>query len=441
MAVIIESSVWEPNPWLYILLFMASLFSLLAFPYASKKYSITTRTPTIFDHGISSSSSSSSSFLRFQRNFLLLYSLASVLEGLWSAFGEVEFAYYGVRREQIVLSLCIGSAAALLFGTFVGVLSDLIGQKKVCLLFCILHLFIGLWKRIVPHPNILVAGICLSLSASIFSFSFETWMVVQHEKQGHRQDTLNETFWLMSFFESASLIGSQVLSNWLIGNNVGKNISSPSMAAFFFAIIAIVCITKGWAEVPKTASFKEYRTSFSSYVLGVFWILWAPTVVADGREVHLGLIYPCLVGSRMLGSTVFPWLTGGLSSIRTEDYLVYAFIIVGMLLSITAYDYQEIGVLVTLFCLFHASVGLISPSLAKLRTMYVPNELRGGMISLSQAPATAAILFFLVQRGYYRNIENSTIMGIAALGLFTAAACMHVLKRWGKQPYQNWHKS
>lgn len=56
--------------------------------------------------------------------------------------------------------------------------------------------------------------------------------------------------------------------------------------------------------------------------------------------MHLGLIYPCLLGSRMLGSTVFPWLTGGLSPLRTEDYLVYAFIIVGMVLSITAYDYQ-----------------------------------------------------------------------------------------------------
>lgn len=32
---------------------------------------------------------------------------------------------------------------------------------------------------------------------------------------------------------------------------------------------------------------------------------------------------------------------------------------------------QEIGVLVTLFCLFHACAGLILPSLAKLRTTYV----------------------------------------------------------------------
>lgn len=56
--------------------------------------------------------------------------------------------------------------------------------------------------------------------------------------------------------------------------------------------------------------------------------------------MHLGLIYPCFLGSRMLGSTIFPWLISGLSSLRTEDCLVYAFIIMGLVLSITAYDYQ-----------------------------------------------------------------------------------------------------
>uniref|UniRef100_A0A2P2QJ70 Uncharacterized protein n=1 Tax=Rhizophora mucronata TaxID=61149 RepID=A0A2P2QJ70_RHIMU len=72
--------------------------------------------------------------------------------------------------------------------------------------------------------------------------------------------------------------------------------------------------------------------------------------------------------------------------------------------------------------------------------MHVPNDLRGGMIGLSLIPANAAILFFLVQRGYYQSIENSTMMGFAALGLFAAAGCMRLLKQWGKQPHQNWHK-
>ncbi|XP_019421176.1 PREDICTED: uncharacterized protein LOC109331250 [Lupinus angustifolius] len=142
----------------------------------------------------------------------------------------------------------------------------------------------------------------------------------------------------------------------------------------------------------------------------------------------------------MLGSTAFPCLTSGPSSFRTEDCLVYAYIILALLLSIVAYDYQEIGVLVTLFCLFHACVGFIIPSLARLRTMYVPNELRGGMMGLSLAPANAAVLLSVVQGGYYRNVSNATLMAFAVLGLLLAAGCMHSLKKWGKQPYHNWHK-
>lgn len=390
----------------------------------------------------------------------MLYSLASIMEGLWSVFGEFELAYYGISREQKVLSLCVGCVAALVIGTLLGILSDLIGQKKACMIFCILHFFVGMWKRITLRPSVWVASICLSLATSIFSFSFETWMVVEHEKEGHRKDTVSETFWLMTFFETASFIGSQVLANWLVGSDVETNIASLSFAAKFLAVVGICYICRGWTENPPEATLKDYWMSFRAYIfgdkriwllvwaqaclefsVGVFWVLWAPTLVADGREVQLGLIYPCFLGARMLGSTVFPWLISGPASVRFEVYLVYAFVTMGLVLSIVAYDYQEIGFLVTVFCLFNACNGLISPSLARLRTMYVPNELRGGMISLSLAPANAALLFFLMQGGYYRNIGNATMMAFAALGLFSAAACMHMLQRWGKQPFQNWHKS
>lgn len=45
-----------------------------------------------------------------------------------------------------------------------------------------------------------------------------------------------------------------------------------------------------------------------------------------------------------------------------------------------------------------------------------------------------------LQGGYYRNISNSTIMTTAAIGLFSAAGCIHALKRWRKQTLENWHK-
>ena len=56
--------------------------------------------------------------------------------------------------------------------------------------------------------------------------------------------------------------------------------------------------------------------------------------------MQLGLIYPCLLGARMLGSTAFPWFFSGPLYLRTEDCLVYVFIVMGFVLSIVAYDYQ-----------------------------------------------------------------------------------------------------
>ncbi|KAL3526860.1 hypothetical protein ACH5RR_011516 [Cinchona calisaya] len=379
------------------------------------------------------------------------------MEGLGSLFGEYEWAKYGVSKEQMVVYVCVGCAASLFIGTFLGMLSDLMGAKKVCLLFFMLHLFVSIVKRIITHPSIWFASFCMSLASSIFSFSFETWMVVELDKLGQRQDALNDMFWLMTFVEASSFIGSQFLGNWLIGSNRDKTAVSPYIAAVVLAFVSIIYVARGSKGNPQTASFNDYWTSFRTHIfsdkrvwmlswsqacvhfsIAVFWILWAPTVVADGREVQLGLIYPCLMGARMLGSTAFPWVFNGTISLRTEECLVYAFPVMGLLLSIVAYDCHDIGVLLVLFFLFHACVGLVLPSLARLRSMYVPNELRGGMICLSQAPANMMFLLFLAQRGYYYTVANSTIIAFAALGL--SSGCLYMLKRSGKQLYQNWHK-
>ena len=66
--------------------------------------------------------------IRFRIGYLIFrcfFANLTAMEGLWSVFGEFELAYYGVSREQMVLYLCVGSAAALFIGTFLGVLSDL----------------------------------------------------------------------------------------------------------------------------------------------------------------------------------------------------------------------------------------------------------------------------------------------------------------------------
>ncbi|XP_074295302.1 uncharacterized protein LOC141623133 [Silene latifolia] len=453
MGVVIETQVWQLNPTVFLFLFLASFLSIFLFPHSKT-------TSSLSDHSSVSSPSSSASFLHFQRKFIFLYSLSSVLEGLWLVNGEYEMVNAsGLTKQQVAMVLSAGCLASLIFASFLGIFSDALGHKKFCLLFSILHLIIGVWNTLAAHPALWLASICLSIASSIFSFSFEAWMVVEHDKQGYRQDALNETFWLLSFSESASMIGSQVLANWAINHSPVSSFVSPSIISVLLAVVNIAFIMKTNTESPSKGKLKEHRAAFFAYIfrdkriwflgcaqaclhfsVAVFWLLWAPTLVADGREVQLGLIYPCLLGARMLGSTAFPWSLSGLLSLRIEDCLLYEFISAGVIVSIIAYDYQEIGVFITLFCLFQAVVGLILPTLARLRSMVVPNEFRAGMESLSLAPANAAILFVLVQGGFYRGVNNSTILFIGALGLFLAAGCMHMLKTLGKQPHQSWHK-
>uniref|UniRef100_A0A803Q036 Uncharacterized protein n=1 Tax=Cannabis sativa TaxID=3483 RepID=A0A803Q036_CANSA len=143
MVVVIESSIWEPNPSL-TLLFLAHVVSIALFPYASKNFSSSSRTPVVFNHGvvflfISSfleelyspllscfRSVHTSLTSRIDPSFKKLGVVQHVVvEGLWSVFGEMELAYYGVNGEHIVLSLWVGTGVSIFFG-ILGVVSDLI---------------------------------------------------------------------------------------------------------------------------------------------------------------------------------------------------------------------------------------------------------------------------------------------------------------------------
>ena len=115
---------------------------------------------------------------------------------------------------------------------------------------------------------------------------------------------------------------------------------------------------------------------------------------------------------------------------RPEAYLTTAFVTATFSLAVLAYDYQEIRVLVALFCLFNACVGIISPSLARLRSIYVSNDMRAGMVNLFCVPANLAVVFVLMRGGYYHNLENNTILTMCVLGLLSGAGCLHILNRW-----------
>ncbi|KAI3903232.1 hypothetical protein MKW98_031886 [Papaver atlanticum] len=59
---------------------------------------------------------------------------------------------------------------------------NVLGRKKVCVLFGMLHIFVGNWKKFTMHPSAWIVSICTALASSVFSFSFETWTVTERDK-------------------------------------------------------------------------------------------------------------------------------------------------------------------------------------------------------------------------------------------------------------------
>lgn len=98
---------------------------------------------------------------------------------------------------------------------------------------------------------------------------------------GHRQDTLNDTFWLMTFTESVSFVGSQMMANWLVHRGMETSVISPSTAAVLLAILSIFFVTRVSKEVPQASTFKDYGRDFTACIFGgmqclfsVFFILF-----------------------------------------------------------------------------------------------------------------------------------------------------------------------
>nr|CAB3481911.1 unnamed protein product [Digitaria exilis] len=460
MGVVIEREEWALTPLAYPLLSVAALAAVLLLPYFSTRAAAhAAGPPSPFDVA-------AGPFLRFRRAFLVLFALASVVEGIQSVFGEDEFVRCGLGREQMAARLAATAAVALFPGAISGVISDKIGYNKfsadfcrgprrACIFYWVLQLAVGALKSFNVLRCAWINNFILALASSVFSFSFETWLVVEHEKQDQKQDLLFDTFWLMTFFESVSHIGSQEITNVLVGGE-DRRFWLPYALAATLSVVGILYIRNVSSTTQHASAVGSYQKSFFAHVLrdkrvlilvlaqasvhfavSAFWFLWAPIIVADGRYTQLSLIYPCFLASRMLGSAGFPWFYGATAPLRNEDSLTIAYIGAGLALSIVAYDYQDIGTLVILFCIFHACVGFILPSLARFRTMYLPNELRGGMMSFSLTLANAAIFVFLLQGAHRRSVANSTILGLASCGLLGAGGCIHMLRRWRKHTRQN----
>ncbi|KAH8938728.1 hypothetical protein BDL97_16G099700 [Sphagnum fallax] len=316
--------------------------------------------------------------------------LKAVADGLQQVYGEALYQSYALKRRDIALLLAVGHATSLSLGTFLGASADTIGRKRMCMLYCFLQVLAFFAKQMNNFKVLCFAHVCLGLSAALYFSAFEAWMTTEHEKMGFRHEWLNETFWMMSLGMGIVAIGSGALANFLVERE-GVGARAPSFAAAVVSAVCFLIIKSTWVEnvgvrhislsrpisnafqalQEKSVALLGWAQACFDLAVGIFWLLWIPTLVADGREVQSGLIYTCLMASRMLGSSIAALLQCGPLNTPPGAFLPYIFLVAAGSLFLPAYDYQEIGVLLACFCLFHICVGIIWPSLAHLRNIFL----------------------------------------------------------------------
>ena len=179
---------------------------------------------------------SNANFVSFQRSFFLVYFMALLGDWLQGPYVYKLYSYYGypesqVSSRQIVIMwgqlflfpisknwqpfylfqiavlYVAGFASSVLFGTMTGPMADILGRKKIALLFCVLYSFCCLTKLSSEFYMLLIGRLFGGISTSMLFSTFESWYVYEHtERHGFPSE------WIGITFSTATLWNGKVIN-------------------------------------------------------------------------------------------------------------------------------------------------------------------------------------------------------------------------------------
>lgn len=92
---------------------------------------------------------------------------------------------------------------------------------------------------------------------------------ILHFQQDQKQDLLFDTFWVMTFFESASHIGSQEITNVLVSDDGNRFL--PYAFAATLSVVGILYIRNTSSSTQHASAIGSYQKSFFAHVLRGEW--------------------------------------------------------------------------------------------------------------------------------------------------------------------------
>lgn len=410
--------------------------------------------------------STSRDFLRFRTNYIVVYSLMMAGDWLQGPYVYALYQHYGFDRGDIGKLFIAGFGSSMVFGTVVGSLADRTGRKKAGVIYVLTYTFGCFTKHWNNFYVLLVGRLFCGVATSLLYSAFESWLVAEHFKRGFEGGWLGPTFSKAVFFGNGLMaIAAGLLAHTLVETFAIGPVAPFDAAAVVMLIggaIIVTTWTENYGDNSEKRSFVAQCTKAAQAIardrkvalLGAmqslfegsmytFVFLWTPALSPHGEHIPHGMIFACFMVASMAGSALAGWLLATDSRAKVERYMQWVFAGSAVTLFVPVLfhnsnteDASDIDmstgittagkIQLAAFCAFEFSVGVFWPSMMKMRSQHVPEEMRATIINFFRIPLN---LFVCVVLQNVSKFPLSFMFGMCSLFLGVAALCQRWLER------------
>ena len=406
-------------------------------------------------------------------SFLLSPSPLRIGDWLQGPYVYSLYESYGFGVSQIGVLFIAGFGSSLVFGTIVGSLADRFGRKKACLLYCLLYALSCVAKHWNDFEVLIVGRVLGGIATSLLFSAFESWIVAEHHGRGFDGDLLGDIFSRSVFFGN----GLVAIIAGVVGNYLVRDLEYGPLAPFDAAIVVLVVgglvILFTWTENYGTTTtaapiltmsnnstrssnstggggegwlssvwnqfvkaFEVIQTDRRVFYLGCiqglfeaamysFVFLWTPTMGKFTSGVPHGFVFANFMLACMVGSATAGCLMG--RGKQPESYMRVVFAVGAVFLFLPGamfyVDWSHSAaslVCYVSFCVFEVVVGIFWPSMMKMRSEYVPEEVRSTVINIFRMPLN---LFVCVMLQNVNEKNLGTMFFLCSFFLLLVCGC------------------
>lgn len=371
-------------------------------------------------------------FRRFQKIFLKTYLLALWADWLQGPYLYKLYRHYSFLESQIAILYVCGLASCVLFAPVAGWLSQALGRRQTCVLFCFTYSVCCLTKLSRNYFVLILGRVLGGLSTSLLTTAFEAWYVHCHmDVHDFPKEWIPVTFSKVADWNHALALGAG-----LVANMFAEWFELGPVAPFLLAIPSLVAC--GWmvlsewgaeeklerregerngpllgplnpSQIRLSAQARFCRNCLEGLrcllsdrrvvllggvqaifesVLYIFVFLWTPVLEPHGPP--LGIIFSCLMAASMAGSALFRLATSAHYRLQPGHLLclavLLAFFSFFMLTFSTAPGQPRPKESFFAFLLLELACGLYFPAVSFLQGRVIPMERRAGVLTWFRLP-------------------------------------------------------